>query len=591
MGTILTLGAKLVADVQAYISDMGAAGRVTGGTNKSIVDMAKSALGLTSGIAAAGVALHTVTGFLKAAAAAAEESNLSFAKQEAILKATGYAAGLSGTQLQQMAQELSKLSGIDDEALADAQSLMLTFRNIGQTEFPRAMQAAVDLQTTFGGLESASMQLGKALNDPVAGLGALSRAGVTFSSSQKEQIAHFVKINDLASAQRIILGEVEKQVGGTAKAMNDASNGSANLAVSYENLLEVLGSGLTPATRDFNDALGHSITGLTKLSEYAFAYSTAVKEVARQRGLSNTEMARTMAYDQIHGGQVQNEIIAQMQLAKVTSRAVEEQKLSATQFVNGVPIARIATESIGEYNKRVADIQSGKITLDVEANTDQATANILTLMELVQQYKDMFMESVTGGADWLTPGHGTLPQDVSRMPNKTVVKPTAKNTYWIPNPAAPGHFMKNPEFGKAKGGKAGGLALVGEEGPEIVELPRGSYVHPNGEIPRFAAGGMISDTPYTPSPIKSAPFFQFQTPASVEVAKEEEHRSHRAEQKINELSDIVTANRLEVTRSNTALQSSISDLTAAIGKVQTLEIDYARLTRAIRDGSLQGGLR
>lgn len=35
----------------------------------------------------------------------------------------------------------------------------------------------------------------------------------------------------------------------------------------------------------------------------------------------------------------------------------------------------------------------------------------------------------------------------------------------------------------------GGYALVGERGPEIVDLPRGSKVYPNGEIPAGLAGG------------------------------------------------------------------------------------------------------
>lgn len=35
----------------------------------------------------------------------------------------------------------------------------------------------------------------------------------------------------------------------------------------------------------------------------------------------------------------------------------------------------------------------------------------------------------------------------------------------------------------------GGYAVVGERGPEIVDLPRGSKVYPNGEIPDGMGGG------------------------------------------------------------------------------------------------------
>jgi hypothetical protein len=37
---------------------------------------------------------------------------------------------------------------------------------------------------------------------------------------------------------------------------------------------------------------------------------------------------------------------------------------------------------------------------------------------------------------------------------------------------------------RAGGGLAGGLTLVGERGPELVSLPHGSFVHPNGTGPR-----------------------------------------------------------------------------------------------------------
>jgi hypothetical protein len=47
-----------------------------------------------------------------------------------------------------------------------------------------------------------------------------------------------------------------------------------------------------------------------------------------------------------------------------------------------------------------------------------------------------------------------------------------------------------PEFGTisylAKGGIAGGLAVVGEQGPELVRLPQGSTVIPTGQSKRMA---------------------------------------------------------------------------------------------------------
>jgi hypothetical protein len=67
------------------------------------------------------------------------------------------------------------------------------------------------------------------------------------------------------------------------------------------------------------------------------------------------------------------------------------------------------------------------------------------------------------------------------------------------------------EFGrKALGGYASGLTLVGERGPELVSLPRGSYVHDNAESERmvggttvnFGAGSIVVNNPRNASDVE-----------------------------------------------------------------------------------------
>lgn len=235
--------------------------------------------GLNPVLGTAGAGFGALAAYMQQAEKAAVESAKADAKLEAILKATGGAAGQTSDELDNLASSLSKTAGIDDELIKSAEGLMLTFRNVAGDTFPRAMQAAIDMQTTFGGLEASTMQLGKALNDPVKGMTALSKAGITFSESQKEQIEGFVRVNDLASAQAIILKEVEAQVGGTAKAINDAGDGSENLQVSLGNLSEVIGERLVPGTRDFNKELTEFIDIISESIGASNKYATAEKEV------------------------------------------------------------------------------------------------------------------------------------------------------------------------------------------------------------------------------------------------------------------------------------------------------------------------
>jgi hypothetical protein len=139
---------------------------------------------------------------------------------EASLKSTGNAANKTSEELQKTASRLQEISTFgDEEILQKVTAQLLTFTNISGDAFDRTQKAALDLATRLGGdLQGAAIQLGKALNDPVANLSALSRSGIQFSEAQKGLIKSLVETNRLSEAQTIILDELEKQYGGSAEA-------------------------------------------------------------------------------------------------------------------------------------------------------------------------------------------------------------------------------------------------------------------------------------------------------------------------------------------------------------------------------------
>ena len=165
---------------------------------------------LTLPIAALGVA--SVKAF--------DEQSKAVAQVEAGLRSTGESAGFTSDQLQKLAADLQTKTLFGDEViLKDATAQLLTFTNITGEQFEKTQIAALNLATRLDGdLKSASIQLGKALNDPVANLSALSRAGIQFSVEQKETIKSLAETNRLAEAQNIILQELETQFGGAAEA-------------------------------------------------------------------------------------------------------------------------------------------------------------------------------------------------------------------------------------------------------------------------------------------------------------------------------------------------------------------------------------
>jgi len=170
------------------------------------------------------------------------------AQVEAGLKSTGNQVGYTSKQLQQMASDLqSKTLFGDEQILQDATAQLLTFTNISGDNFARTQKAALDLATRLDGdLKGASIQLGKALNDPVANLSALSRSGIQFSDEQKEVIKTMAETGRLAEAQTLILDELNKQYGGSAEAAAKADGGFTQLANAFGDLQEEIGRTLVP---------------------------------------------------------------------------------------------------------------------------------------------------------------------------------------------------------------------------------------------------------------------------------------------------------------------------------------------------------
>jgi hypothetical protein len=111
--------------------------------------------------------------------------------------------------------------------------------------FDRATVAALDMAAAgFGEATSNATQLGKALNDPIAGITALNRAGIQFTDDQKSLIASLVESGNVLEAQDIILEEIENQVGGTAAA---TATSSERMTIAFGMIQESIGNVLMPA--------------------------------------------------------------------------------------------------------------------------------------------------------------------------------------------------------------------------------------------------------------------------------------------------------------------------------------------------------
>jgi len=241
MTDLAKLVVRLEAQTAQYQKKLEKAEKRTKKFGKSV----KKSIGGLSGVFSA-VAIGAFTSKIIAATAKQEAA----VKQlEQGLASTGQVVGLSLQQLTGHAAELQRATTFGDEDIIRAQSQLVTFTKITGDEFKRTTAIALDMSERFGtDVKSSVLQLGKALNDPVANLSALSRAGIQFSAEQKEVIKSLIESGNQAEAQRVILKELEVQFGGSAKAAGDTFGGALKgLSNDMGDLLEAKG-GLPEAT-------------------------------------------------------------------------------------------------------------------------------------------------------------------------------------------------------------------------------------------------------------------------------------------------------------------------------------------------------
>jgi hypothetical protein len=250
-------------------SDMGAAGEESA---KGFATNFKKVLGPALALAA----VAAVGAFVKSAIEAGEKAATANARIEQIAKSMDLFGAETGTvtkRLQDLAKEQALATGVDQNAIKATQAKLLTFKELGKTagdlggSFDRATGAALDLAAAgFGSAETNAVQLGKALQDPIKGITALARSGVTFTAQEKEKIKTLTESGQILEAQNLILSAIESQVGGTAIA---TANASDRMNVAFGLLTEKVGLALLPVFNALGDFVINSLVpGLESLFDF-----------------------------------------------------------------------------------------------------------------------------------------------------------------------------------------------------------------------------------------------------------------------------------------------------------------------------------
>jgi len=325
MAVIGNLVANLVADTSRFTAPMqqaeaqvnrtasairSSSGGLMGGVNAIVggIGAAISGVALLGGAAAVGMA-----GAMSVTIAARKQ----VAKLEAVVASTGGAAGFTAAEIIDFADSLELVNDVNADVTTSAAAVLATFTQIKGDVFKDALVSAQDLSAVMGqDMQSSIVQIGKALNDPITGLTALRRVGVSFSEQQREQITQMVKAGDVMGAQKMILAELKTEFGGAAQAMSNpfvilqniagrAIEGIGALALpTLQSLATMLTGTIAPAATDLLtrfEAIGDGIRDsmvppMAAAIAIAQNLGTFMKLAAAQTGLAIVQLGNSVAF-------------------------------------------------------------------------------------------------------------------------------------------------------------------------------------------------------------------------------------------------------------------------------------------------------
>lgn len=313
---------------------------------------------------------------------------------EQTIRATSKAAGLNARELQNMASELQSVTKFGDEATLGAQSLLLTFKNIGGDVFPRALESILDVSEAMGtGLKESSIQLGKALNDPVGGIAALTRVGIQFTDAQKETIKQMVEMNDTAGAQGIILDELESQFGGVARAAAQTGSGiKTQLDNNFGDLGETLGGVITHGLIPFRQELLKEVDAVNKTIKAHFIRSKAIRgEATVIELLTLREIEQEKAEKRLTDAK-DNLVRAEENLIEIGEASDSVSNLRRDSLKRGIEVAKENIKVLeGEVNAKTRATEATERLFAAEQNSIDAK---LAQFQIVEETNEKQEETV-----------------------------------------------------------------------------------------------------------------------------------------------------------------------------------------------------
>jgi hypothetical protein len=407
-------------------------------------------------------------------------------KDDARIKAAGdgLADNLLGTLKDEaqpaVAPLLQAIGEVDSRVAGIGDSLGTVFANATGSGFQsfvvKTLDGVEDLADSFATLSTASDQVFDALGDAAGGILSTTADGLEGLADNGAAAADSIKFlgGVIEGAISFTLGaadafsELYEQVlyfrhalgdDGATQALTDAANAAAeaeratnDLGTGYQDTADALEE-FTAAQEEANDALfeasGGARDAITAQIEYREAVQAAKDAVDGKNAVSDKELSTLVAVgaetDRLTQSLRDNGASAHDMAVAIDSGRQDVENLGVAMGMSREDARKLAEQIIA-----VPD----QINVDVAVQSAGARTRLQEIQYLL----------------------GTIR-------SKTITVDVIESIYRQDDALA------RRANGRAAGGPAGGMTLVGEMGPELVRLPYGSSVMTNGDSARASLGG------------------------------------------------------------------------------------------------------
>lgn len=281
------------ADLGTVLGEIGSASGLTSGAIGELV----AGIGKFGGPAAAAILLGTeLISLLHESTEIAAEAEVVEARLQLKLRQRGESAIFNAGSMDALASSTMRLTGIDDDLVKSAEAVLLRYRDISETVFPRTLDVSIEMAQMMGtDLPSAATLLGRALESPTTGLRRLERAlGIEFTDAERQAIALMEEQGRVAEAQGLILDKVAEQVSGSSEAMSNTLIGQRNIwAANWEQVKEDMGAPFAEMEKNVLRSLNGIFFGQEMLTDVMRKHAVEVIQTSKTYDEYTTELERS----------------------------------------------------------------------------------------------------------------------------------------------------------------------------------------------------------------------------------------------------------------------------------------------------------